>query len=147
MLNEVKHLGLAMGLALLLVAAPLAAADSWNAWHNVLKPTGQGHEITLVKDGQAQYSIVIAENASPPEHSAATELARWIKQITGAELSIGTTPGAGGAVRIASDASFAPEKYSIAISGQDLVLTGAPGRGVLDVVYALLEEDMGCRWY
>ena len=46
-----------------------------------------------------------------------------------------------------TDASLGEEGYRIAVEGDDLVLAGGTGRGVVNAVYALLEEDLGCRFY
>jgi hypothetical protein len=37
--------------------------------------------------------------------------------------------------------------YRISVVGDDLVLEGGAGRGIVNAVYALLEEDLGCRFY
>ena len=39
------------------------------------------------------------------------------------------------------------EGYQIAVEGEHLLLRGGAGRGIVNAVYALLEEDIGCRWY
>ncbi|MEW6749435.1 MAG: DUF4838 domain-containing protein [Candidatus Latescibacterota bacterium] len=40
-----------------------------------------------------------------------------------------------------------PEGYAIGARDGDLFLVGGAGRGPLTAVFALLEEDLGCRWY
>lgn len=40
-----------------------------------------------------------------------------------------------------------PEGYAIAARGGDLFLVGGKRRGPITAVFALLEEDLGCRWY
>src|SRR5690606_21371718 len=44
--------------------------------------------VTLVKDSQSNYIIMVADRAIEPERTAATELQSYLKQITGAELPI-----------------------------------------------------------
>src|SRR5205823_4390035 len=39
------------------------------------------------------------------------------------------------------------EGYAIAADSGNLLLTGGRTRGPINAVYALLEEDLGCRWY
>ena len=39
------------------------------------------------------------------------------------------------------------EAYRIAQHKGSLYLLGGRGRGIINAVYALLEEDLGCRWY
>ena len=50
-------------------------------------------------------------------------------------------------VSLETDAALGEEGYRIAIDGDDLVLAGGTRRGVVNAVYALLEEDLGCRFY
>lgn len=116
-------------------------------WQNSLKPAGSAlGEIELVKDGKALCPIQIAVNANVIEKRAAEELQYWIKQITSAKPDV-TTTDTGPTVRIRTDPSLGSEGYSIAIEGDDLVLAGGTGRGVVNAVYAFLEEDVGCRFY
>ena len=39
------------------------------------------------------------------------------------------------------------EGYGIGVKGKELYLFGGRKRGPINAVYALLEEDLGCRWY
>ena len=116
-------------------------------WQNSLKPTGPpGSEIVLVKDRKSVRPILLAPNATTIEKNAAAELQHWIEQITTARPEI-TTANRGSSVRLRTEASLGEEGYRIAMEGDDLVLTGGTGRGVVNAVYALLEEDVGCRFY
>src|SRR6185436_16473388 len=85
----------------------------------------------------------VRDDATPPERKAAADLNRWIKEMTGADL---TRPG-GPVIRIVTDEKLPDEGYRIAVEGKDIVLAGGRGRGVVNAVYALLEEDLGCRFY
>ena len=44
-------------------------------------------------------------------------------------------------------ATLGEEGYDIEQRRANLVLTGGSTRGIINAVYALLEEDLGCRWY
>ncbi|MBU4199367.1 MAG: hypothetical protein KJ919_05525, partial [Verrucomicrobia bacterium] len=44
--------------------------------------------ITLVKDGKSSYTIVAPASPTPQEKLAGEELAKYLKQIAGAELAI-----------------------------------------------------------
>src|SRR5262245_34383606 len=128
-----------------LILAWTSAARS--EWSNSLKPTGPiAGEVTLVKDGKPVRSIRLTTNATPVEKSAAKELQHWIEQITGARLAI-TTADVHPTARLQTDAALGEDGIRIAIEGDDLVLTGGTGRGVVNAVYAFLEEDLGCRFY
>jgi hypothetical protein len=137
---------LCLNVAMCIVAA--RAEQPPKPWHNSLKPTGQpGPELVLVADGLPTYTIDLGENPSPQAKTAAEELKRWVKEMTGAAGPISTALGRT-SIRIRTDRRLSDEEYRIAVDEKkNLVLTGGPGRGVLNAVYALLEEDIGCRWY
>jgi hypothetical protein len=116
-------------------------------WKNSLKPTGQTtDEIVLVKNGKTLCSIQIATNATAMEKKAAEELQHWIAQITSAKPEI-TTSDIGPKVKIHTEQGLGEEGHRIAIERNDLLLAGGMGRGVVNAVYALLEEDLGRRFY
>ena len=49
-------------------------------------------DITLVKDGKSDYVIVTAPNPTPAEQRGASELQKYIQQMSGAELPIVANP-------------------------------------------------------
>jgi hypothetical protein len=138
-------------LAALLLAIVTASRSNQPAttWRNSLHPRGKpGRELELVTNGQPKYAIALTEKPTPQETFAADNLRHWVKEITGGEMSFVTTKPAGPFVRIATDKKFADEEYRIGVDEWfNLELTGGTGRGVVNAVYALLEEDIGCRWY
>jgi hypothetical protein len=116
-------------------------------WHNSLRPAGPAAgEFVLAKEGQPACAIQISPQATEPEKKAAEELQYWIEQIATARPAIHTSD-TGPSVRIERDAGLGDEGYRIALAGDDLVLAGGAGRGAVHAVYALLEEDLGCRFY
>jgi streptogramin lyase len=133
-------------------------------WQNGLKPRGTvGPLLTLADQKKAAYSIVLATNATTMDQKAAAVLAWTLKEMTGAEFSI-VREGAGAklgakAISIGRTALFnaaqlpeakldlGEEGYAIATKGANLFLWGGSVRGAIYAVYALLEEDLGCRWY
>ena len=48
--------------------------------------------IEMVVDGQPRARIVVSESASPVEQHAAAELNKYIYQMSGTQLPVGTTP-------------------------------------------------------
>ena len=59
----------------------------------VLPLTACGRKsITLVNEGQSEYTIVISPQSSPPQRYAAEELATFVEQISGARLSVADAP-------------------------------------------------------
>lgn len=118
--------------------------------------------ISLATNGQTAYVIALAKDHSKPEKHAANELARFLKQVTGAEFAIvaaeerGKRPviavGPGAARQIAPNLDLAGlGQDGIVIQSQlpDLILTGGPGapRGTLYAVFTFLEDSVGCHWW
>ena len=120
---------------------------------------GAGEKLTLVKDRESEYVIVMSDNPSPSETFAAEELVNHIKQMSGAELKIqrtaGETPskaifvGFGPAVEklgINADPTLGIDGYVFKTVGESLIIAGGKKRGTLYGVYAILER-LGCRWW
>ncbi len=129
---------------ILLVVAHVSFAAEW---HNTLKPAGESAKaLTLVKDGKPLYSILIDTKASPQEHKAADDLQYWIREMTGATLPI-STEAASPVISIQTRGGVPDEHYEMGIVNGNFYLAGGHHRGVIDAVYAFLEEDVGCRYY
>jgi len=115
--------------------------------------------VTIAQNGAAKAVIVLAADASEPERHAATELAGFLRQITGATFEIQAPPSAGqsrllvgpGAAKSAA-ADFSTDGLGsdgivIRTIGDDLILAGGRPRGTLYSVYTFLDEHIGCRWW
>ncbi|MGB9619056.1 MAG: DUF4838 domain-containing protein, partial [Armatimonadota bacterium] len=150
--------------ALLITVVGCAADGRFNA----LKPRGKpGAELTLAAGGKTGYTIVIPDSPTTQDRKAAEDLARWLREITGAEFSIISESAADpdgkfisigrtnllesymlhGRVLPRSLCDLGSEGYAILQGGGNLFLLGGSRRGPINAVYALLEEDLGCRWY
>lgn len=151
--------------ALTLIAAGICAgAGPHKEWKNSLKPKGTpGPELTLASGGHTDYTIMLPSKPTTEDQKAADDLAMWLKQMTGAifpivnegsgyrptgrEISIGFTLALNRANIAEEDADLGTEGYAIAVKDKTLFLIGGTVRGPINAVYALLEEDLGCRWY
>ncbi len=149
--------------ALALFGSAEAAPARWGQWQNALKPSGApAAPIALARSGQTDYTIVIPTDPTPQEQKAAEELAHWLSEMTGAqfpivgdntavrthELCIGETNRATQFAKPAQkDKGLGDEGYAIIVDGERLFLLGGRKRGPINAVLALLEEDLGCRWY
>lgn len=115
--------------------------------------------VTIAENGVAQAVIVTAEDASDPVQHAATELADFLEQITGAEFEVVSPPAVGRsrllvgpkAAKLA-EPDFTVEGLGtdgivIRSVGNDLILAGGHRRGTLYAVYTFLEDELGCRWW
>ena len=139
------------------------AAEPWTAWRNSLQPKIEpGRQLTLAAGNATPYVIIIPEKAATQEEKAARDLAYWLKEMTGADFPVitettdlGKKPvisiGRTSALRMARLGALAEnlgdEGYAIGTKGESLYLVGGRTRGPINAVYALLEEDLGCRWY
>lgn len=125
-------------------------------------------EIRLADNGKTDYIITLPENAAPVQRTAASELAKYLNEITGAEFPI----------RVECPETISPDVKQLAIGpskttdtlllaaglegerencdydnvriaqcGESVVLTGHNVRGMLYAVYTFLENDLRCRWW
>jgi hypothetical protein len=115
--------------------------------------------IEIAENGLAKAVIVIAPDAPEPEQHAATELAYYLQQITGAKFEIVSSCAAGTsrllvgpkAAKLAcpdfSTDGLGAEGIVNLTVGSDLILAGGYPRGTLYAVYTFLEDQLGCRWW
>jgi hypothetical protein len=155
-----------MAISVLFVVAGATAAYAaapHPSWKNSLKPKGTlGGEIMLAKGGAALYGILIPAAPSAQEQKAAADLAQWLGEMTGARfvvsrecdaapkgkvISVGSTALLARSGSQIAKAELGDEGYAVDEIGGNLFLAGGATRGPIYAVYALLEEDLGCRWY
>jgi hypothetical protein len=132
----------------------------WDGWRNSLAPRGEAVTLTLADEGRTDYVIVVPAEPTLAETRAASELQLWLGQITGAEfpivpdstpiqareLSVGRTVRASAAAR-KREAEAAANGYALVVEGERVLLLGPGPTGPLLGALALLEEDLGVRWY
>ncbi len=134
-------------LALVIVACLLWVQASAQ-WVNALKPQGKAAgAVKIVKSGKPRGNIEIPAQPTLQETNAAVELRHWLREITGATVEIKSGKSTRSGIAIRTDAALGDEGYSIAVNHGQIVLTGGSARGVFNAVYALLEEDLGWRYY
>lgn len=117
-----------------------------------------GANVNLVTDGRTDYCIILAKNASPSEHWGASELKRFINEMSGAIIPYapdGQNPpehailiGDTEAMRSISASgayNVGHEGFLIKTLGSRIIITGDPVRGTMYGVYAFL-ESLGCRF-
>jgi len=116
----------------------------------------------LASNGGTNYRIVIPVAATTQDTKAADVLQYWLQEMTGVTLPIviegtpleGDFPISVGRTTLleqsglpAASVDLGDEGYGIAVQGSTLFLWGGQTRAAINTVYALLEEDLGCRWY
>ena len=116
--------------------------------------------LTLAGGDQGDYVIVKGATCSEPETTAALELQKYIRLISGItleltqdtarvrdkEILVGLTnrePQGG----IADRAALGEEGFRIQVASGKLFITGGGPRGTLYGVYDFLEQCLGCRWF
>lgn len=130
------------------VTLALLTGNSMAEWQNALKPVGESTgQFMVVKDGQPLVGIMCPKQATTQDKKAAVDLQTWIKEITGATLEISFGKARGKMILIRTDPTLGNEGYAITNRVDQLLLAGGKTRGVINAVYALLEEDLGCRFY
>ncbi|MEN6645112.1 MAG: DUF4838 domain-containing protein [Armatimonadia bacterium] len=161
--KDVKYEGFTqMGAVAIDTDAEVTRTDMPAQWRNALQPPGTASApLTLATDGHARYNVLLPPQPSVIEAKAASELCQALRLITGADfatvnegdavtglfISVGRTRKLAGSAAKWKGADLAAEGYGLEVVGPDLYLYGGSGRGLLNAVYALLEEDLGCRWY
>lgn len=116
--------------------------------------------LTLVENGKSTYSICVSSEASPSEKRGATELQKFLYEMSGARLPIVTEAGKpqGNLIlvgrgkltdkmNLAIDyAKLGEEGFALKTSGKRLVIAGGRLRGTMYGVYTFLDR-LGCRWF
>ena len=119
-------------------------------------------DLTIAENGVARAGILIPEKARPVVKVAADELAGYLKKITGAEFTVGTTSKYKTNFKLGfgDPKGLAPEEFIIRTSGNDIEIFGHDSdkrfskfsfyyhytdKGTLMGVYYFLEQ-LGVRW-
>ncbi len=116
-------------------------------------------QVLLSRRGRVLAAVVVHPGASLPVRHAASELARFLGEVTGGSFpEVEAPPGEGpallvgpGAARTADPAftteGLGEEGLVIRTIGNKILLAGGEPRGTLYAVYTFLEDYVGCRWW
>lgn len=121
---------------------------------------GAVRALTLAGPGQDPLPIILADQASLAEQTAASELAEYLRQVTGAPFAVISEAQAEtgqpglyvGPTRAARQAGISadqlrPEEWLLQTEGEQLLLVGGRPRGTLYAVYHFLEDVVGVHWW
>ena len=111
----------------------------------VLLPVCAGDLRIAVRGEKAKYSIVIPKESPPSQTYAASELQKFVKQMTDVHLPVRRDAAKGACIHLQLDPKM-EDSFRIRASGRDVVIAGG-SRGVLYGVYELLEKYAGCGWF
>lgn len=110
----------------------------------------------LAKDGATGWKIVLPDQPTAVEKTAARELSEHLKLVTGADfpaVAEKDVPADGKSLIFVGNTAKAPKKeykfdeILIQMAGGNLILAGHPQRGCLYAVYTLLQDVIGVRWW
>ncbi|GAA4468953.1 DUF4838 domain-containing protein [Nemorincola caseinilytica] len=117
--------------------------------------SGSAQEVTLIDGGTSTYSIVVPAEPTNLEQRSATVLQDYIKRATGMQLAIVNEPRktTANAIYVGNtkkEGILVPgrlpdESYRLQMMGNDLVICGGSGRGLIYGVYAFIEKYIGAR--
>ena len=110
----------------------------------------------LAKDGTTAWKIVLPDEPSIVEQTAARELSEHLKQVTGTDFPTASekdVPADATSLIFVGNTDKAPEKeyrfdeILIRMDGGNLILAGHEKRGCLYAVYSFLQDVVGVRWW
>ena len=115
----------------------------------------------LFAEGRSRYWIVVCDDASPSELTAARELQDYLKQISGVELPVKRAAECQEKVPhifIGYNAEYGKkfdvaqpedryEGFTYRSVGKNIWIYGGKQRGTMYGVYTFLEREFGVRWY
>lgn len=116
---------------------------------------------TLFSNKESEYAIVLDASASESEKYAASELQKWLFEISGTQLPIvednnwkkgkrviiGDNDISRNVYSKMKKYSEDDESFEYKNVRGDIIIYGGRKRGTLYGVYTLLEKEFGCRWY
>ncbi len=134
----------------------IAFACALGAAH--LLATGCAQAQPLSFGPQSKTVIVLPQNATPAEETAARELDDYLTKVTGGNFSVAREPVTNqsaiyvGATKFAQGAgidsnALASEEWRVKTRNGNLVLVGGGTRGTLYATYRFLEDEVGVRWW
>lgn len=113
-------------------------------------------DLLLAKKGSSTYRIILPIHPDEIENSAALEFQKYFKNITGIELPIDNKENLlqeKSAILIGSLRRFKNIKkvqndgVIIKTEGDNLIISGGEGRGLLNSVYTFLENYLDCKFF
>lgn len=101
-------------------------------------------QVVIAANGKANMVVSTDAAASASQQFAAAELAKYLEQISHSKFTIEPLSSSN-RIQLTRSKGLVQDAYSIAINGNDIVLSGNSDRAVLYAVYHLLER-LGCKW-
>lgn len=102
-------------------------------------------KVSISENGKAKLVISIPVNPTISQQFAASELARYLHQITGVQFPIKGVVKQPAIILQLKKNQKPKEAYGLLIKSSDIILSGNSDRAILYAVYDLLER-LGCVW-
>ena len=151
-------------LPILLIIIFSLSVSSFGAtkWKNALRPGGKLITVRIVSNNQPNYTIVVPADTQINENLASKDLAEFLGKIYGVKFKIvkdtdkfsGNFISLGDTKQLKADKTLTipdtkAEGYGILYNPttRNIYIVGGYTSGALNGVYALLEEDLGVRFY
>ncbi len=114
----------------------------------LLNTISTGNNISLIKNGKSNYSIIISPIAINQEQIAAKLLQEYVYKISSFSLPIKYASEQNRpSIFIKQNSNYHPDGYSIHTKGKDIYIEGGNRKGCIYAVISLLEKYMGCKYY
>ena len=104
-------------------------------------------KLLLADQGQAMLPILLEEGACPGQHTAAGELAHYLKRITGADFELKEGAHPGDAIALKVDGTLPEEGFRLKTGNGGITIAGGSLRGLFYGVYGFLEDVLGVGFY
>ncbi|MDQ3683430.1 MAG: DUF4838 domain-containing protein [Bacteroidota bacterium] len=115
----------------------------WNV-HVLAKNVKEEARVSLAENGKAKLVISVPDNPTVTQQFAASELAKYLHQISGASFQKESRIEQA-AIKLQLKKGKPDEGYEIWVKGNDIILSGNSDRALLYAVYNFLER-LGCVW-
>ena len=122
----------------------------------LLLAPAHGDSVELARDGATDWRIVLPDEPTIVEKTAARELSEHLKLVSGADFATiaeKDAPAGGRSLIWIGNTARAPKKdyrfdeILIRMDGGNLILAGHEKRGCLYAVYSFLQDVVGVRWW
>ncbi len=104
--------------------------------------------LEIAKGGVSDHEIFLTPNATVEEHRAASELQKYIEQISGVSLPIVSESSSQPYIKVGSETlDLETDEIAYIADGLNLAIAGGDPQSTLYAVYTFLEDQLGCRFY
>ncbi len=109
-------------------------------------------QLTIVKNGNSDYEIVLLNGATESQHKSAEKLQFYLQKISGVQLALADEDSQStGKKKIYvghnKEEKLPPHQIKIQTKNSHLFISGGSDSAIDNAVYEFLEQYLGCKWY